>query len=873
MESEQHHYELRSSRSRSQTPLVQNRALIESELIEHHYDLRNKSRERSHTPSEVTSSRRSGSRSLPGSASKTRDKSMETIVEGKDEVTVDATLETHSKRSESSMSNAIKKAERRSERQRAKRQTFANGQNEAKASSFERKEEQKRRSASPRKILTSDYSSEEGEREDPPSRPGSAYEIYKQVGEWWNVFPKTDYTYSQASQCRYEIAPGILAMPNMSRRSIHSDGSSTISSVPSTSQPNLSQCSQVTAESGFGTDTVDVDELREMSSQQLGTIDDSYKPSRQMRSSDSMAHSMIFKKTHVEEYKSHKEVIYGAPGSTTSITQRCFSWSTPSQFTDSRKFSSTPQVDSDTELDDAVTVSTKRYNQRWKVTQWVTSLTTIITVSFIKMLEFAKLRTPKRREYHTTYEYQRYYGEPKWHRLRRYIGHSLQYVYLFMVKIFLFDSWLLSQISSIRKWIQQKGPKVLWITLLPLLLLGGIWGLPYLVSLFPATKVAIQEVSEVLSSTISTHVNNNKDKSIRNSFIGIGDLKVIMQNLNDRVEKLESGSTYQKDYLSNVSFILQEMKKNDFDVWQQYNTKIMALEQKLEKEATNNINDHALDAIKVEFNTLKQLYSELKFCCSMRADVFATETIEKHVEKVIAEYFGAEISKEDLARIIQGLITLRGAEAHISKVNINNDVESSEMDEHIRKIVKDILKIYDADKTARVDYALESVGGQIISTRCTQRYDTMSRAFKILGFTFYHDNNNPQTVIQGNPIKPGTCWAFQDFPGYLLIKLRNSIYVTGFTVEHAPKSILPNGEMRSAPRKFNVWGLVDENDPEPVMLGDYEFLASDENLQYFPVQNTAIATPYEYIELRVHSNHGQLEYTCMYRFRVHGRPA
>lgn len=38
-----------------------------------------------------------------------------------------------------------------------------------------------------------------------------------------SVFPKTDYTYSEKSTCRYEIAPGILAMPNMSRRSIHSN--------------------------------------------------------------------------------------------------------------------------------------------------------------------------------------------------------------------------------------------------------------------------------------------------------------------------------------------------------------------------------------------------------------------------------------------------------------------------------------------------------------------------------------------------------------------------------------------------------------------------------------------------------------------------
>lgn len=57
MESEQHHYELRSkSRSRSHTPMVSSHPLTESETTDHHYDLRNKSRERSHTPGEAKSS-------------------------------------------------------------------------------------------------------------------------------------------------------------------------------------------------------------------------------------------------------------------------------------------------------------------------------------------------------------------------------------------------------------------------------------------------------------------------------------------------------------------------------------------------------------------------------------------------------------------------------------------------------------------------------------------------------------------------------------------------------------------------------------------------------------------------------------------------
>lgn len=48
----------------------------------------------------------------------------------------------------------------------------------------------------------------------------AAYKEYKEAGEYWNKFPKTDYTYSKLSQHRREVAPGSINMPNMSRRSL-----------------------------------------------------------------------------------------------------------------------------------------------------------------------------------------------------------------------------------------------------------------------------------------------------------------------------------------------------------------------------------------------------------------------------------------------------------------------------------------------------------------------------------------------------------------------------------------------------------------------------------------------------------------------------
>nr|NP_724503.2 klaroid, isoform E [Drosophila melanogaster]AAM70833.2 klaroid, isoform E [Drosophila melanogaster] len=52
-----------------------------------------------------------------------------------------------------------------------------------------------------------------------------AYIEYRDAGEYWNKTPKTDYTYSELSPHRRQLAPGIVAMPNMSRKSLenHND--------------------------------------------------------------------------------------------------------------------------------------------------------------------------------------------------------------------------------------------------------------------------------------------------------------------------------------------------------------------------------------------------------------------------------------------------------------------------------------------------------------------------------------------------------------------------------------------------------------------------------------------------------------------------
>lgn len=185
------------------------------------------------------------------------------------------------------------------------------------------------------------------------------------------------------------------------------------------------------------------------------------------------------------------------------------------------------------------------------------------------------------------------------------------------------------------------------------------------------------------------------------------------------------------------------------------------------------------------------------------------------------------------------------------------------------RIVKEALLKYDADKTGMVDHALESAGGNIVSTRCTESYQVHLAELSILGVPLfrYPTNNNPRIIIQPERM-PGQCWAFKGSQGYIVIKLAGSVLPTGFTIEHIPRSLSPSGEIDSAPKEFEVWGLQSENH-EGILLGNYEYDQNGDPFQFFAVKE-ANTEYFPLIELKINSNHGNLQYTCLYRFRVHG---
>uniref|UniRef100_A0A8C9AAW2 Sad1 and UNC84 domain containing 1 n=1 Tax=Prolemur simus TaxID=1328070 RepID=A0A8C9AAW2_PROSS len=208
------------------------------------------------------------------------------------------------------------------------------------------------------------------------------------------------------------------------------------------------------------------------------------------------------------------------------------------------------------------------------------------------------------------------------------------------------------------------------------------------------------------------------------------------------------------------------------------------------------------------------------------------------------------------------------SETVVSAVNEAGVSGITEAQAHV--IVNNALKLYSQDKTGMVDFALESGGGSILSTRCSETYETKTALISLFGIPLWYFSQSPRVVIQPD-MYPGNCWAFKGSQGYLVVRLSMVIHPTAVTLEHIPKTLSPTGNITSAPKDFAVYGLENEYQEDGWLLGQFTYDHEGESLQTFHVLKRPDRA-FQVVELRISSNWGHPEYTCLYRFRVHGEP-
>ncbi|XP_063270570.1 SUN domain-containing protein 1 isoform X2 [Prinia subflava] len=402
----------------------------------------------------------------------------------------------------------------------------------------------------------------------------------------------------------------------------------------------------------------------------------------------------------------------------------------------------------------------------------------------------------------------------------------------------------------------------------------------------------------------------------------------LLQNLQDQVATMSDRSETLNLIKNVMSQYIQDMKleeKTDFlALHKEHELRIQTLEdllRKLSAESKDIQKEFDLaksksvrddDQYSLLMSKIKKLELEL---AHMKSELLSGESVKTSCEKmdVIQEKVDAQVkesvklmlfgdhqedfpesllqwltsnfvSKSDLQTLLRDLELqiLKNITLHMSVTNqkvtsevvtnaVTNAGISGITEAQAQIIVNNALKLYSQDKTGMVDFALESGGGSILSTRCSETYETKTALISLFGIPLWYFSQSPRVVIQPD-MYPGNCWAFKGSQGYLVVRLSMKIYPTAFTLEHIPKTLSPTGNITSAPRNFSVYGLDDEYQEEGKLLGEYVYDQDGEPLQMFPVMEEN-EDAFQIVELRIFSNWGHAEYTCLYRFRVHGKPA
>ena len=104
-------------------------------------------------------------------------------------------------------------------------------------------------------------------------------------------------------------------------------------------------------------------------------------------------------------------------------------------------------------------------------------------------------------------------------------------------------------------------------------------------------------------------------------------------------------------------------------------------------------------------------------------------------------------------------------------------------------------------KMERYDFALENIGGSVVSYHDTELMYSCSLFSILIGKC--NKVNPPEKAIQKN-VEPGEAFCFKGNHGSLTIKLSCPIVINSMTIDHVEPSKTPNLDISDAPRFISV---------------------------------------------------------------------
>ncbi|KAH8071125.1 hypothetical protein JL721_4556 [Aureococcus anophagefferens] len=160
-----------------------------------------------------------------------------------------------------------------------------------------------------------------------------------------------------------------------------------------------------------------------------------------------------------------------------------------------------------------------------------------------------------------------------------------------------------------------------------------------------------------------------------------------------------------------------------------------------------------------------------------------------------------------------------------------------------------VAVFFEADRVAKFDYALRATGASVVQGLTSEPYTPPG---SVVPTKVWHALGRDAGVGRAEDaisqrVGFGSCFAFEGSRGSLTVQLSSRVVPTAFTLEHIHGALcnpLHNANCSSAPRTFTVLGRR---------------------------AGAPDATPaFDLATLQVTSNYGHPDYTCVYRFRVHG---
>lgn len=277
-------------------------------------------------------------------------------------------------------------------------------------------------------------------------------------------------------------------------------------------------------------------------------------------------------------------------------------------------------------------------------------------------------------------------------------------------------------------------------------------------------------------------------------------------------------------------------------------------------------------------------------------------TNQQHLFRPISDWMNEEIRN-------QIIIFKLGDLPYVDDIQpvLNNQIEPSMMEHldimQVQAIINHEIEKLKADATGKHDFASLRSGAAIISDgplgtspSLVQNLPLGNQLMSKLGLRFY--GNGPDAALEPTFPKDslGQCWSFEkegvrkritiqewneedirqdpNRGSYatLAVRLSKPIDVTEISIEHVPKSLSSNRD--TAIKNFRVFGFEGEDAlGYPWLLAESQYDSQSRALQEFPVQTellSGIPIPrIASVVLAIDDNWGA-EYSCLYRFRVHG---